>query len=152
MNNDGELYSGAQETFGNENPPEETRKDLEKEQKRAAKELATAEIELRSLNDEITHANALTDFFSSLSSLATDIPEADVRAKIEARQMYLAYLMNRKNLLIADLEDAGYEVSDELTNPEPMQPQQPVTNYVKEDLHGWQLVRRGLREVVGRWL
>lgn len=150
VNDDSDLYTGADapSTFGNDEATAETRKELEEEQRATDKAIQVAESEIKSLNAEIANANVFTDFIDSLGVLPTDIPNADLRAKVEARQMYLAYLMGRKNRLIADMEEAGYEVATELTEVRPTMPTPACTDDVTPS--GWQLIRQGLGELFRR--
>lgn len=123
MNDDSNLSTGAVETFGNESPPDETKKALEEEKRRVQELLPTAEKELERINEELLRANDFTDFTRSLGDVPTNIPEIDIRAKLEARQMYIAMLLSRKTSILNDLEEAEVEVAPGIADdPDPSMP------------------------------
>jgi hypothetical protein len=158
MNNDSDLATGmgSPETFGNENLDDETQQAVEAERAEIAKMLPTAQKEIDRLNAEITAANSLTDFADSLGVMPTDLPEDQLRVKLEARFAYINLLVNRKLEILDGLdhvEGAG-GIKDEPVVLPPID--SPLVVRVHEEVTvpgprptGWKAIFLGIRDLFG---
>lgn len=154
MENDASLATGVSSLevnmFENEQPSDSTKELIEQQQKQINALLPTAQMQVDALNSEIAEANKLTDFVTSLGCLPSDVPEDDIRAKLEARFMYMNMLIQRKNHIIDGMRANERDIEDVPVMPLPLAKSvslRPVQRVISKRPRGFKAVLAGIADL-----
>jgi hypothetical protein len=101
MISDSDLYTGVDGVFGNETKNEEVEEQKREQKDMIAKLLPKLEDLLALIDAEITQATSIDRFL-----VATDKPEVDIRAELQATALYKKYLEGLKTKFVLAMREA----------------------------------------------
>jgi hypothetical protein len=148
--NDSDLAFGAigDEMFANAEGDKTAKRAAAVEDKRLAEILPTAESQLASIDAELVPLNRLTDFYLALQFEPTDMQESDLRVKLEVNYGKVAYLLNKRNLIVSALTQNGADPDKYALKPAPLTALPRLHHCIPRPT-GWAAIRAGIRDLFG---
>lgn len=110
--------------------------------------IPTAKENIADLDREIAETNRLTNFVEDLQRMPSDVPEIDIRAKIESRYAYINMLLRRRATYMQALENSN-QTFDDVAEP-PILPQIIFDSpKIVPQQRGWKAIWLGIRDLFG---